>query len=54
MPNAMRPIPPGEVLQGELSELHLSASALSGGPMLLGTDSCPMLSGCRTKFPFVA
>lgn len=29
MSNAMRPIPPGEILQGELSELDLSASALA-------------------------
>src|SRR2546425_727764 len=29
MPNAMRPIPPGEILHDELKELDLSATALA-------------------------
>jgi len=29
MPNAMRPIPPGEILREELEELELSATALA-------------------------
>ena len=29
MPNAMRPIPPGEILRDELAALNLSASALA-------------------------
>jgi len=47
MPNAMRPIPPGEILQDELTELDISASALSRALKVPPNRITGILNGAR-------